>query len=295
MALPDPVPPFVLHPPVGDEAPVLFDSPHSGFDWPADFQPAAPRDAILTTCDRFVDELWADVPAAGGTLLAATFPRAYVDTNRAETDLDPAVLATPWPQPLSPSDYSRRGMGLIRRLALPGVPMETAPLSVAAVEHRLTAYYRPYRGALVAALDGLHRRHGIVYHLNCHSMKSRGTAMNIDADQLRPDIVVSDRLGTTAAPLATQWLAARFRAAGFSVKINEPYRGGDLIAATGAPTRGGHSIQIEINRSLYLDESTYARRPDFAAVRARLGTVAIDFCAFARSHTTQPLAAAPIA
>ena len=149
--------------------------------------------------------------------------------------------------------------------------------------------------ALVAALDGLHRRHGIVYHLNCHSMKSRGTAMNIDADQLRPDIVVSDRLGTTAAPLATQWLAARFRAAGFSVKLNDPYRGGDLIATTGAPTRGRHSIQIELNRSLYLDESTYARRPDFAAVRARLGAVASDFCAFTRTLTGPAHATAPVA
>ena len=105
----------------------------------------------------------------------------------------------------------------------------------------------------------------------------------------RPDAL------SPSAPLATQWLAARFRAAGFSVKLNDPYRGGDLIATTGAPTRGRHSIQIELNRSLYLDESTYARRPDFAAVRARLGAVASDFCAFTRTLTGPAHATAPVA
>ena len=287
--------PFLLTAPTGAEAPVLFDSPHSGFDWPGDFHPAAPRAAILTTHDAFVDELWADAPAAGATLLAATFPRAYIDTNRAETDLDPAVLATPWPTPLAPSDYSRRGMGLIRRLALPGVPMEAAPLTVAAVEHRLAHYYRPYRAALFAALDSLHRRHGLVYHVNCHSMKSQGTAMNTDHDQPRPDIVVSDRLGTTAAPLVTAWFAARFRLAGYRVQVNEPYRGGDLIATTGAPTFGRHSVQIELNRALYLDESHSTRAPGFGPLRKNLAAIARDFCVFARQLAAERAAAVPSA
>jgi len=284
-------PPYVLIAPSGAEAPVLFDSPHSGFDWPGDFHPAAPRAAILTTHDAFVDELWADAPAAGATLLAATFPRAYIDANRAETDLDPAVLAAPWPTPLAPSDYSRRGMGLIRRLALPGVPMEAAPLTVAAVEHRLARYYRPYRAALRDALAGLHARHGIVYHIDCHSMKSRGTAMNTDHDQPRPDVVVSDRLGATAAPLVTSWLAARFRLAGYRVQINEPYRGGDLIATTGAPALGRHSVQIELNRALYLDESDYTRGPGFGPLRKNLAAIARDFCAFARQLAAERAAA----
>lgn len=95
-----------------------------------------PREAILTTWDAFVDELWGDAPDEGATLIAATFPRAYVDVNRAEDDIDPELLATPWPAPLRPTAYSARGMGLIRRNALPNVPMYAAPLSVAAVERR---------------------------------------------------------------------------------------------------------------------------------------------------------------
>ena len=281
-------PSFILKAPQAGAiaAPVLLDSPHSGFDWPADFQPAAPRAAILTSCDLFVDELWSDAPHAGATLLAATFPRAYIDTNRAETDLDPALLDAPWPGPLAPTDYSRRGMGLIRRLALPGIPMETRPLSVAAVALRITHHYRPYRAALATAIETIHARHQVAYHLNLHSMKSRGNEMNVDGGAPRPDVVVSDRLGTTANPAITNWLAQRFRAAGLSVQINDPYRGGDLVGTFGQPARGRHSVQIELNRALYLDEAVGARSPNFNALRATLAALTHDFCSYTRTLST---------
>ena len=261
-------------------APVLLDSPHSGFTWPADFQPAAPRAAILTSCDRFVDELWGDAPDAGATLLAATFPRAYIDPNRAETDLDPALLEASWPLPLAPTDYSRRGLGLIRRFALPGIAMESRPLSLAAVEQRITQHYRPYRTALSATLDAIHAQHHIAYHLNLHSMKSRGNEMNLDDGAPRPDVVLSDRLGTTASPPIMIWLAERFRAAGLSVQINDPYRGGDLVGTFGQPARGRHSVQIELNRALYLEEVTNNRGLGFNPLRATLANIVKDFCAF---------------
>ncbi len=286
--IPSAAPSFILKAPRASAiaAPVLLDSPHSGFDWPADFQPAAPHSAILTACDLFVDELWSDAPAAGATLLAATFPRAYIDTNRAETDLDPALVDAPWPGPLAPTDYSRRGMGLIRRLALPGIPMENRPLSVAAVEQRITQHYRPYRAALAAALDAIHTRHQVAYHLNLHSMKSRGNEMNVDGGAPRPDVVVSDRLGTTTDPAITNWLAQRFRTAGLSVQINDPYRGGDLVGTFGQPARGRHSVQIELNRALYLDEAVGARSLNFNALRATLAAITQDFCGYTRSLST---------
>jgi len=286
--IPSGAPSFILKAPQASAiaAPVLLDSPHSGFDWPADFQPAAPRAAILTSCDLFVDELWSDAPDAGAMLLAATFPRAYIDTNRAETDLDPALLDAPWPGSLGPTDYSRRGMGLIRRLALPGIPMETHPLSVAAVELRITRHYRPYRAALATALETIHARHQVAYHLNLHSMKSRGNEMNVDGGTPRPDVVVSDRLGTTTNPAITNWLAKRFSAAGLSVKINDPYRGGDLIGTFGQPARGRHSVQIELNRALYLNEAVGARSLDFNTLRATLAVITQDFCSYTRSLST---------
>lgn len=265
-------PPYLLLEPSAAPVALLVDSPHSGMIWPADFVPAAPRDAVLTTWDAFVDELWAGAPAAGGTLLVATFPRAYVDVNRAADDIDPELLAEAWPVPLTPTAYTQRGMGLIRRNALPEVPMYDRRLTVAEVEHRIDRFYRPYRDALRERLAQLHARFGVVWHLDCHSMKSRGNAMNVDAGAARPDLVVSDRHGTSADPAHTRWVVDWFRGHGHSVQVNDPYQGGDIVARSGAPAIGVHSIQIEINRRLYLDEATATRGPRFAQVQALCGS-----------------------
>lgn len=239
-------------------------------DRPEDFSPAAPREAILTTWDAFVDELWGGAPAAGATLIAARFPRAYLDVNRAEDDIDPDLIEGAWPRPLRVSDYSRRGMGLIRRLALPGVPMYDRRLRVDEVQARIDRCYRPYRAALREAIDRALEVHGVVVHLDAHSMKSRGNAMNVDAGATRPDVVVSDRQGTTASPDLTAWVAAWFRERGLAAQVNTPYQGGDLVASFGAPESGVHSIQIELNRALYMDEPTFERAAGFAPTRELL-------------------------
>ncbi len=262
--------PVVVVPPAGAAAPVVVDSPHSGMEWPADFVPAAPREAILTTWDAWIEELWGSAPAHGATLIHARFPRAYVDANRSESDVDESLLAAPWPAPVSRSDYTRRGMGLIRREALPGVPMYDRALSVAEVEQRLVSCYRPYRATVARALDALRAAHGVVWHIDCHSMKSRGNVMNVDAGARRPDVVVSDRRGTTADPAHTAWVADWFRARGLRVQVNEPYEGGDLVRSFGAPDRGRHSIQVELNRALYMDEARLERSSDFATLRETL-------------------------
>lgn len=274
--------------PEGDASPVVFDSPHSGIEWPEDFAPAAPQEALRTTWDAYVDELFAGAPDAGALLLAARFPRCYVDANRAMSDLDESLLATSWPHPIEPTDYSRRGMGLIRRLALPGVPIYARPLTVAEVQQRLERYYRPYRDCLREALDVAWQRHGFVWHVNCHSMKSRGTSMNTDAGQPRPDFVVSDRFGCTAAPALSHWVAAYLAKRGFDVRINDPYRGGDLIASMGNPAARRHSIQIEVNRRLYLDEATYERSAGFARLQRELADLARALVAHARERNGTP-------
>lgn len=274
--------PFVVHAPARREVPLVFDSPHSGLDYPGDFEPVASRAAILSTWDAYVDELWGGVPAAGAWLLSALFPRAYVDANRAANDIDPALLESPWPQPLVCSEYTQRGMGLIRRLALPGVPMYAHRLSLPAVRHRIEHYHRPYRRALRATLDAVWRRHGAVWHFNCHSMKSRRRPRGLVAGG-RPDLVISDRDGTTAAPGVAKWVAAFFVDRGHTVAINRPYRGGDIVRTHGDPARRRHSLQIEINRALYMDESTGARGPRFAELRAELTAFAEAMAEMART------------
>ena len=272
-------PAVIVDKPRGEMMPVVVESPHSGLEFPADFLPAAPYAAIQTTWDAFVDELWGDAPSAGATLLRATFPRAYVDVNRAEDDMDETLLGEPWPVALTPTDYTKRGMGLIRRNALPDVPMYDRALTVTEVQGRIARYYRPYREAVRREIDAAHARSGIVFHVDCHSMKSRGNAMNVDNGSARPDLVISDRHGTTADTAHTQWACEWFRAHGYSVQMNEPYQGGDMVRSFGAPSAGRHSIQIEINRGIYMDELTFTRGARFDAVRQHCATFVRDLAA----------------
>ncbi len=279
-------PPFTIHEPTAPAIPVLVDSPHSGMEWPDDFGTSAPRHAILTTWDAFVDELWSGAPAAGAALVAARFPRAYIDVNRAESDLDLELLAEPWPVPVSPTAYSDRGMGLVRRFALPGVPMYDRKLTAAEVEHRIDAFFAPYREEISARMAALHERFGIVVHINAHSMKSVGNAMNVDAGARRPDVVVSDRLGATANPALTRWVADWFRAQGLATQVNDPYKGGDLVASAGAPAHGRHSIQVEFNRALYMNEATVTRGARFAELQQRCAAFVRDLAAFVATQTS---------
>jgi N-formylglutamate deformylase len=270
---------------------LLFDSPHSGIHRPTDFHSDAPLSALLSGWDAFVDVLWMGGVEQGGVLLKALFPRVYIDPNRAESDLDPTLLCEPWPEPLSPQAYSARGMGLIRRDALPGIPMYRTGLSVAAVRHRIEAFYRPYRQALTQAAERAIQRHGGYCHINCHSMKSRGNAMNVDSGATRPDIVISDRLGTTASPPFTRWVADYFAACGYQVRINDPYRGGDLVASFGDPARRRHSIQIEINRSLYMDESSFTPHAGFQSLKKNLDGFCAALAAYVRERLDSPAGA----
>ena len=262
-----PTVPLMRWDPSGPGSGVVIDSPHSGFGFPGDFHPCAPIEALRSTWDAHVEGLWGGASSVGATLLAATFPRCYIDVNRAASDLDPALLADGWEDPPVPTDYSRRGMGLIRRDALPGVPMYDAPLPAAAVRARIATWYRPYRSAVAETIASLRQVHGVVRHLNVHSMKSRGNAMNVDVGSERPDIVVSDREGTTADPALTERIASWFAGRGYRTQVNTPYQGGDLVRTFGRPAAGVHSVQIEINRARYMDEATCEPHAGFAPLR----------------------------
>ena len=270
--------------------PMIFDSPHSGVRFPADMDSSAPEAALKTGCDAWVDELWGDVPRCGGRLLAASVHRTYVDLNRDHADIDSAMLEQPWPGQLRVSDAGLRGMGLIRRYALPGVPMYARKLSVAEVERRIAVYYDPYHAALKQLLDEAHVRHGQVWHVNCHSMKSVGNAMNADNGSARPDMVVSDCCGTSAAAELTQLVADMLAQFGYRVCINSPYQGGDIVRKYGDPARGRHSIQIEIKRSLYMNEQTFEKNAGFDALKTNLESFLSSLAAHVTAQTAKGLA-----
>ncbi len=268
--------------PVAEALPLVIDSPHNGTDWPADFDHQVTLTELMTSVDAYVDELFAHTPAVGGTLLAALFPRAYVDANRAEDDLDAKLLDGDWPHPLNPTRKTGFGMGVIRRLILKGRPLYSQPLPVEQVLHRLQTYHRPYHSALAAAIDRAHARHGVVFHINAHSMKPVGNPMNDDHGQARPDVVLSDREGETCCPAFIGRTAEVLSDLGYRVAINDPYKGAEIVQRHSDPATGRHSLQIEINRALYLDPETFERSEGFDRLKANMDTLVVELADWIR-------------
>jgi N-formylglutamate deformylase len=270
---PDPAAAFaVIGPAEPLHGPLVFDSPHSWRHWPDGGTPTiATPEQLATSWDAWVDELWAAAIGRRAPLLAARFHRAYIDANRARDDLDAALLDAPWPEPLNPAATSSRGMGLIRRDVLPGVPMYAWPLSVADVRDRLAHCYEPYHDRLAALLDAAHARWGFSVHVDCHSMKTVGNAMNEDCGRARPDLVVSDLDGSTCDARLFAWVVEALRSLGYGVGLNDPYRGGELVRRHGRPGERRHSLQIEIKRALYMDEARCERHAGYAQLVIDLG------------------------
>jgi len=261
---------FIRHDPAGPAVALVLDSPHSGTRYPADFDHLPPRFVVRKAEDTHVEALFASAPAAGATLIEALFPRAYIDPNRHLADLDPAVIDEPWPGPLAPSRKTELGIGLVWRLAQGAQPMYARPLSIAEVERRIALCYEPYHAAVAGALDERHARFGAVWHLNCHSMPAVGDAMSEDPGRKRADFVLGDRDGTTCEREFTAFVARTLADMGYDVAINDPYKGVELVRKHGRPAERRHSLQIEVNRRLYMDEETLERTVGFAALQADL-------------------------
>lgn len=276
--------PYTVHRPAG--APVLvYDSPHSGRYYPPDFEPGAPLADLRRGEDAYVDQLLAGATAYGAVVLAANYPRCYIDVNRAETDIDATLLAEPWPGPIEPTEKTERGLGLIRRYVVPGVEAQARPLTAAALRARLDRVYRPYHAMLAALVEQVRAARGTVVHVNWHSMKSRGNAMTPDGPGVeRADVVVSDVHGRSAAGRVRELIVGALEEAGWRVAVNEPYAGGTIVQRTGAPDRGVHSVQIEINRALYLDESTVEPTSGFADAARVIALVTQRLAEDARSR-----------
>ncbi|HTP48037.1 MAG TPA: N-formylglutamate amidohydrolase [Casimicrobiaceae bacterium] len=261
---------FRRHDPHEEPLPLVLDSPHSGKDYPSDFAHLPPRDVVRQAEDSYVDELYAAAPTMGATLVEALFPRAYIDPNRSLVDIDTALLDAPWPGPVTPSRKTELGIGLVWRLAHGGVPMYARPLSVAEVEQRIATCYEPYHAAVAQAIDERYLRFGAVWHLDCHSMPAVGDVMSDDPGRPRADFVLGDRDGTTCEPELTAFVAGTLRGMGYHVAINDPYKGVELVRLHGRPRERRHSLQIEVNRRLYLDEATLEKHAGFASLQAHL-------------------------
>jgi N-formylglutamate deformylase len=249
--------------PQGAQLPLVLDSPHSGSDYPEDFAYRCPLPVLRRAEDSYVDELYEAAPAFGATLIAALFPRSYLDPNRAPDDLDPGMLTGPLPPFFQPRPVTR--VGLVRRHAQPGVPIYDGKLSPDDVLARIERYHSPYHDVLDDACERLHAEFGAVWHINCHSMPSNGSPRDGHGD-----FVLGDRDGTTCAPEFTDFVARFLRGLGYDVRINEGYKGVEIVRRQGRPAENRHSLQIEVDRSLYMDQRTLQRLPRFDRLRADL-------------------------
>ena len=268
---------LVRHDPAGRRLPVLLDSPHSGAVYPPDFGYVCPLPVLRQAEDSYVDELFGAAPEYGATLLCALFPRTYIDPNRAIDDLDPKLLDGPWPGPLHPTEKSAGGLGLIRTLCRPGLPLYDGKLNVGEVAARIERYYQPYHLQVAGVIDAHMAAFGASWHVDCHSMPSAG-------DGGGADFVVGDRDGTTAERGFVEFVARTLRGYGYAVAINHPYKGVELVRRYGDPARGRHSIQLEVNRRLYMNEETLEKHAGFLVVQRDLTALIRQVCAYAESR-----------
>ena len=263
--------PYVMKQPTGHEVPLVLDSPHSGTAYPDDFRPGVARELLRQSEDSFVDELYESGPAQGATLIAASFPRCYIDPNRSLLDIDTSLLEAAWPGPAIASRKTELGIGLIWRVLDTGQPIYDRKLTVDEVKQRIVRYHQPYQRAVKDALDRAHDHFGTVFHLNLHSMPALSSKISEEGPgKARADFVLGDRDGTTCEPEFTQLVATALRDMGYDVRINDPYKGVELVRAFSDPKAGRHSLQIEVNRRLYMDERTREKAAGFGKLKADL-------------------------
>ena len=262
---------FTLAEPRRGHVPLVLDSPHSGTEYPEDFGCALPVDLLRQAEDSYVDELYAAGPDVGATLITACFPRSYIDPNRSLLDIDASLLDAPWPGPAVPSAKTARGIGLIWRVLDSGESIYARKLGIEEVKQRIVRYHQPYQRAVKDALDRAHHHFGAVWHLNLHSMPAVSGAISEEGPgKPRADFVLGDRDGSTCEAAFTALVGEALRGMGYQVKVNDPYKGVELVRAFSDPGAGRHSLQVEVNRRLYMDERTRARTSGFDELKRNL-------------------------
>jgi N-formylglutamate amidohydrolase len=265
---------LVIHgprPPQAPAFPIVLDSPHSGFRMPPDFGAVATVQELRDGEDAFIDELYLPAAKMGIPLLTAQFPRTYIDPNRHTADIDPALMAEPWPHKTFDSGKAAIGKALIWRTLDKQKPIYNRKLGVAEVMARIERYHQPYQDALWELMANAHTRFGVVYHINCHSMGPLSTVeMEGVEGQPRPDFVLGDRDGTTCEPAFVNYIAKFLQGLGYEVAINKPFKGVELVRAFSDPSAGRHSLQIEINKRLYMHTDRIEKHEGFNKLQGQL-------------------------
>ena len=256
--------------------PFIFASPHSGRVYPSSFAESSRLDPISLrrSEDAYVDELFDSVIELGAPLIAARFPRAFVDANRAPGELDPAMFDAPLVSVGPRSPRVAAGLGVIPRVVRDGLEIYRARLPAGEAAFRIEHFYRPYHAALAEMVERTRAKFGVAIVIDCHSMPPPAKAH---------DIVLGDCYGEAAAPELIGHTQRILTGLGFSVARNTPYAGGYTTHLYGRPRDGVHAVQIEVSRALYLDEGRMEKNTGFAACRERLRVFATKLLSEAES------------
>ena len=254
---------------------LVLDSPHSGTLYPADFGFSCDGLLLRRAEDTHVEKLYDFAPSLGVHWVEACFPRSYLDANRNTTEIDESLLDAPWLEPIE-TDANvmakvRLGKGLIWRTTDDGLPIYSRQLTVGEVRARIASCWQPYHAAVASAINAAHALHGYSIHINCHSMPAIASSNATDfPGEAHADFVVGDRDGTTASPALSELVCAYFRRLGYSVAYNHPYKGVELVRRYSNPASQRHSIQLEVNRKLYMNEETLDVVPGFEPLKKHL-------------------------
>jgi N-formylglutamate amidohydrolase len=265
--------PFEIVAPAEWTAPAVFNSPHSGREFPEEFlrQSRLPLMALRKSEDCFIDELFLSCVDHGAPLLRALAPRSYIDLNREPYELDPRMFSSDLPGYANTgSPRVAGGLGTIPRIVSEGEDIYRGRLDFAEVRKRIDQIYLPYHRTLSALTNAVLSKAGEVLLVDCHSMPASATAHVAAPAPGMVDVVLGDRFGASCAEDISAFVEDRLQRHGLRVLRNKPYAGGFITQNHGAPHRGQHALQIEINRGLYMNEATLEKNRDFGAVRAVL-------------------------
>ena len=283
---------FEVREPASQTIPFVYNSPHSGRRYPLSFLKSSRLDAtaIRRSEDHYVEELFGAAPTLGAPLLMAHFPRAFVDVNREPYELDPRMFSGPLPSFANCNSLRvAGGLGTIPRIVAENAEIYAGRLSVEEAMQRIDAVYKPYHAQLRQLIARTHTRFGFGVLIDCHSMPGN---IRIAGNPVRPDFIIGDRYGTSASAELSRAAMSFLEDLGFAAVRNKPYAGGFITEHYGRPLRGLHALQVEVNRSLYVDEDTLEKRPDFQAMVDALSVFMSNMAEFVEGYACESTLAA---
>lgn len=274
---------FLRHDPTGEPAPVLVDVSRSGREYPPDFRSPLPFTEVHDNVSMYVEELCGGAAGLGATLLFACFPNTYIDTNRSAADIDESLIEGKWPGPITQSDFTQRGLGLLKRLSRYGTQFQERKLTVEEVQERLRLYHEPYHQELARVLSGFRKASGAAWQLSFHCMSAVGAPTHADPGEERADFCVGDIHGKTCKREFRDLVVDALQKLGHTVSVNFPYYGGELTRRHSDPANNINSLFIEVNKRMFIDTKTFKRTDGFSKVKSSVDALLAEVVKHARS------------